>query len=198
MVLELALTTGARVGELFAIRWENLSPDGTMVTIVEQLQPVTSQEATSLKSKKARRSSPVLETWAPFHDRGAEGRILGGTSGRARSVAFTLIKREAGLDEPGVGYHSLRHTYSRILLLERGATLLQLSAALGHAHYGTTERFYLHMCRDHMTESLRALVAPGVGVDPNPGTPEPYRRLRLASTERLNRYSVEGSVSQAR
>ena len=46
-------------------------------------------------------------------------------------------------------------------LVERvGPRLLQLSAACGHSHYATTEKYYLHLCRDQMAESLRALVAP--------------------------------------
>ena len=90
MVLELGLATGARVGELFAIRWENFSPDVQLVHIEEQLQPITKDAAEPLKSSSAVRTTTVLETWAPFHRRGIEGRVLEGTSGRARSVAFTF------------------------------------------------------------------------------------------------------------
>ena len=147
---------------------ESFSLDAQLVHIEEQLQPVTKDAAEPLKSSSAVRAAPVLqEAWAPFHRRGVEGRVLAGTSGRARSVAFTLIKREAKLDLPGVGYHSLRHTWAKVLLQERGATLLQLSAACGHSHYATTEKYYLHLCRDQMTESLRALAAP----QPSPGAP---------------------------
>ena len=163
LMLELGLATGARAGELFAITHESFTPDLKLVRIEEQLQPVAKEEAEKLKSDSAMRSAPVLQSWLPFHRPGAVGRVLGGTSGRARTRAFTVLKREAGLDEEGVGLHSLRHTYARVLLQERKATLLQLSAALGHSHYGTTERFYLHLCRDQMTDSLAALVT-----DPKP------------------------------
>lgn len=159
MVLELGLATGARVGELYAIRWENFSPRQPLVYIEEQLEPITQEEATYLKSHSARRSSPVLAEWAEFHRPGAEGRVLGGTSGNVRSTAFTKIKREAGLDERGVGFHSLRHSYARRLMEEHRATLDQVQAALGHSHIATTEKYYKHLSRDVMRDSLAALVS---------------------------------------
>ena len=139
-MLELGLATGARVGELFAIRWDAFSADGHMVWIEKQPQPLWSGKApTYLKSASSRRSTPVLPEWAEFHRPGAEGIVLGGTSGQSRVRAFPLIREEAGLAGilsdglEGGGAHSLRHTYARRFLEEFGATLAQLSAALGHS-----------------------------------------------------------------
>ena len=39
------------------------------------------------------------------------------------------------------------------------ATLDQVQAAMGHSHIATTEKYYKHLCRDVMTDSLAALVS---------------------------------------
>jgi len=39
------------------------------------------------------------------------------------------------------------------------ATLDQVQAAMGHSHIATTEKYYKHLCRNVMTDSLAALVS---------------------------------------
>ena len=165
--------------------WENCSlsdgmrsqPTVILVWIEKQPQPLWSGKAPAyLKSASSRRSTPVLPEWAEFHRPGAEGIVLGGTSGQPRVRAFPLIREEAGLAGilsdglEGGGAHSLRHTYARKFLEGFGATLAQLSAALGHSSLAVTER-YKHMSRNTMSDALAALVGRPAPVPVGPSWP---------------------------
>lgn len=66
---------------------------------------------------------------------------------------MTAILDHAKLKAPGIGLHSLRHTYAR-QFIEKGGRLEELQKSLGDSSITITERFY-----GHMTEQSAATLA---------------------------------------
>lgn len=66
-----------------------------------------------------------------------------------RDLAATLPNGR----EPGMGPHTLRHTFATLALRSGAANVRQVQELLGHAHLSTTER-YLHVSDDELAEAL--------------------------------------------
>lgn len=116
-IIELALETGMRRGELLNAHWENLCPDKTILTI-----PMTKNgEARRIPlSAKARE---VLETIE--HDNLSVFPV----SANALRLAWERLKRAKGIVD--LRFHDLRHeAISR--LFERGLSLPEVALISGH------------------------------------------------------------------
>lgn len=150
LALEAALGTGARVSELFALRWSDFDLDGKRVRITRQVRK-DRKEFKALKGKRGRNALVLPEFW-DHHQPDAKGLLLPGKDGGPHTTRThrRLIRRildSARLNAPGVGWHSLRHTYAR-QFVERGGRLEFLQKSLGHASIRTTENKYGHLRED--------------------------------------------------
>jgi site-specific recombinase XerD len=67
--------------------------------------------------------------------------------------AITRISAKAGLD--GVGWHTLRHTFASLLVLE-GVPLFTVSRLLGHSSIRITER-YTHLNDEKNKDAVASL-----------------------------------------
>jgi len=152
LAIEAALGTGARQQELFALEWVRLHEATRTLRIVEQLDRDTTARI-PLKGKRARTALVLPAFWA-YVDAAVPGwrrhigLILPGAGGRALYARPQLLLLNRVLDaarikEKGMGWHTARHTYAR-LLLESGGSIEQLRVFLGHKVITTTDRRYGH------------------------------------------------------
>lgn len=154
----LAIDTGMREGELFALEWDDIDFPAGSVMVRRALKEVKGQIwVEDLKTEKSRRRielSPVTLTALQEHRRrqaleGNAGKLVfcspeGGYLRRpnlARRSFHPLLKR-AGL--PRIRFHDLRHTAATLLLLANERTKV-VSERLGHASTSTTEATYQHV-----------------------------------------------------
>jgi integrase len=167
-LIQLALLTGMRLGELLALRWSQI--DLVNGTIHVRQTYVDGIGATTPKSDRGRRDVELMKAAetvlaALLQDRGVEsddallfsprlptsdGYRRGGDI--LRRVLYPAMER-AGMPREGLHlmppteskrtFHSLRHTYARIAL-ENGAELSWLSRQMGHATASFTEQRYGH------------------------------------------------------
>lgn len=144
MVIEVGVATGARRAELCGMRWSDFNPTRKTVRIERQLVRGT-RRMRPLKGKRARTVMVLPGFWGWFDD--TEGYVIGEgdrpVPDRTLYRWFTKVAKAAGLDESGVGLHSLRHTYAR-KFLEEGGSHAQLQKFLGHKSVTTTEEVYGH------------------------------------------------------
>lgn len=127
-----ALYTGLRQRELFTLDWQDIDFNQGIIT-------VRNKEGFTTKSRKFRvvplHSALKAILWPR---RRASGRIFDTTNSRR---VFRRIIKHAKL--PGIGWHTLRHTFiSR--LVQEGVSLFKAAEWAGHADPKTTKR-YAHL-----------------------------------------------------
>lgn len=149
-VVRLLLLTGARVGEVLAMRWEHVDLDTGL-----WIKP-----AATTKQKRIHRvplsPSAVAVLTRRRETEGAKRRRRGDTSpwvfpgtgadGHMTTIRtfWTAVCRRAGIE--GVRVHDVRHTFAS-LLVSSGESLPVVGALLGHTQAKTTSR-YAHLQDD--------------------------------------------------
>jgi integrase len=157
---ELGLFSGARRNELFARRWEEIDERTCTIRITNQLHKVE-RRLVPLKGRKAR-TALLLPGWWEHHRGGERGLILpavdGGLVAPERLTRLRrLLLEEAGLYDPGRGYHIERHTYARDFIV-MGGRFEELQKGLGHGSIRTTEELYGHFHEDVAASLARARI----------------------------------------
>ncbi|ACX52443.1 integrase family protein [Ammonifex degensii KC4] len=171
----LALATGMRLGELQALRWQDVDLKRGEVCVRR-----TYSEAGKCfhepKTKKARRRipiDPVTTAWLrEWRKEQLEERLRAGEGWADREgLVFTTRKgtvvdrddllralrracREAGV--PGIRFHDLRHTHAS-LLLRQNVHPKVVQERLGHASVKTTLDLYSHLLPGAQEPAVRAV-----------------------------------------
>jgi integrase len=169
-LLRLAVYTGLRRGELFALRWDDIDwgsgQDGGRVHV---RRSTYQGDVTSPKTEHSARAvdapQSVLDDLAVYKIMmpAMEGGVIFRTDtgspldpdnwGKRRLPA---ILQAAELRK--IGLHTLRHTYTS-LLINQGESIKYVSRQLGHASIQITADLYGHLFRETSTAAMRRLDA---------------------------------------
>lgn len=173
----LSLYTGLRLGEVCALRWEDISFENATLRVqrtLTRIQSVSSKAdapKTRLvmgepKTEKSNRIIPLPAFLARFllPLRGEDGQYL--LTGSAQSMEprsyyekYRRVLKACGLE--GFTYHALRHTFAT-RCVENDFDLKSLSEILGHSHVSTTLQRYVHpsmsLKRRHMEAMERVAI----------------------------------------
>lgn len=163
LAIRLAADTGARRGELAALRWDDLDAVGRIriwQTVFEKDDGELVLKPTKTRSERRVALSPATLAYLNAHREqqrrnaalmGSPYRsdldlILAAPDGeflrpQTLTKAVRRIADNAGLT--GAGLHTLRHSHAT-LLLSSGAPLAAVSKRLGHRDTHTTARIYSH------------------------------------------------------
>ena len=158
-----AIDSGAREGELLALRWSDIDLEESMVHIgrsVRQMKGgfVFSEPKTKRSKRTVEVSEPTVAVLKSHRQRQLELRLRAGElwqdndlvfptdrgapqDGTVISRAFNKIAAEAGI--VGLRFHDLRHS-SLSLLLKGGESMADVSRRAGHAGIGVTVDTYGH------------------------------------------------------
>ncbi len=161
LLVQAALQTGCRYGELTRLEVQDFNPDAGTVAI------------RSSKSGKPRHVVLTDEGIALFTQLGA------GRSGgelllcRAKGEAWKASHQSRPMAEacerarikPRISFHILRHTWASLAVMA-GVPLLVVAKNLGHADTRMVERHYGHMAPSYLAEAIRAH-APRFGFKPD-------------------------------
>jgi integrase len=138
----LALTTGARRGELEALRWRDIDLDGGLATL----------ERSKNGDKRVLPLLPnAIEALRPHV--GAPGALLFASSRRPDVAHNHVPCWHTALKVAGVRsfrFHDLRHSCASYLA-QSGATLLEIADVLGHRNLSVTRR-YSHLAVEHKSK----------------------------------------------
>jgi integrase len=167
----LAITTGARLGELLALQLSDVDFDAGTLRISKSVHNgrVTTPK-TSAGRRTVRLSKTALDAVSEHMDLYAGDVWMFPSPVNDRSIhRATLhisywkpVLRLAGLSS-AVRFHDLRHTAASLLLGE-GVPIPVVSQLLGHADSSITLRVYAHMLPDHL--GTAALAMNGLLEDP--------------------------------
>lgn len=167
----ICILTGLRIGEVCALRWEDISfSDHTMYVhqAVQRIQDdsasgrKTSVVITSPKSVSGKRVIPIpqnLEAVLLNMDSGKSGFVVSKdgihlTEPRVLQYHFKKVLKELGIEE--VNFHILRHTFAT-RCVELGFDVKSLSEILGHASVSITMNKYVHPSMALKHENMQRL-----------------------------------------
>jgi integrase len=155
-----AAATGARFGELTALRWSDVDLETGRITIERSLSWARGSESTARyrfyppKTRAGIRTIPIqhdltmlLKVWKLACPKGEldlvfpapDGRPLRRSSSYLRGFAPAL--KAAGLR--AVKFHSLRHSYCSAMIAA-GAPVTEIAELVGHANPSITLKIYSH------------------------------------------------------
>lgn len=171
----LSLYTGIRIGELCALKWENLCLDTHTLKIRETLQRIqdtnintpakTKVIITEPKSQCSIRDIPlpdcIVEIAKQFQNT-SQSFILTGKKDkyiepRTMQNHFKIYIKKSGIK--AANFHSLRHTFAT-RCVEIGFELKSLSEILGHANVNITLNRYVHSSFDLKYNNMNKLSLP--------------------------------------
>jgi integrase len=172
----LAIDTGMREGELFALEWDDIDFASGSVMVRRALKEVKGRVwVEDLKTEKSRRRieltratmDALLEHRKRQLAEGNAGKLVfcaqeGGYLRRPNLTQryFLPALKRAGL--PRIRFHDLRHTAATLLLLANERTKV-VSERLGHASTATTEACYQHVLptmQKQAAEKMNAILGP--------------------------------------
>jgi integrase len=145
----LAVTTGARQGELLGLRWRDV--DLTKDVLYLRVDNETTTKGGVRAVRVASQVKPILEARLADHRRGKVADITGTALVFPSRVStrqpvdlrtpFKTALRRAGIE--GFRWHDLRHSAASFMAAH-GASLVEIGAVLGHRSAQTTKR-YAHL-----------------------------------------------------
>lgn len=149
---------GLRIGEICALRWENVDFERGTVRVMETMQRIRTFQGTKTgtkiilsepKSRTSNREIPLPAYLLSFlHGLRGDGKefILQGKRKNylePRSLQYRFKKLLQDLKLPYFNFHMLRHVFATNCI-SRGFDMKTLSELLGHSNVTTTMRIYVH------------------------------------------------------
>ena len=160
----IALSMGLRIGEVCALRWENVDLKNNMLYVRHTAQRITADKGTQLvvgpaKSRSSIRDIPLPDFIIPllneFQD-SADVYLASGTrqiiDPRTMQYRFKQQLNLAGV--PNIPFHSLRHSFAT-RCVEFGMDIKALSEILGHSSTAITMNLYVHPSVEHKRNCMK-------------------------------------------
>ena len=170
----LLLYTGLRIGELLALKWENVDLVNKRIRVSGNLKQVKSRGKDtsnyvvveqSPKTKSGNRIVPLANkaiealTYLQAHKHSDKFVVASktGKSISARNIdrAFRQILEMSKIDKK-CGVHSLRHTFAS-MLFKRGVDPKTVSEILGHSDVSITYNIYIHIIQEQKVKAIDLL-----------------------------------------
>ena len=144
----MAITTGARRGELLSLRWNNLDIDKQTVYVV------TSKNG---EPKVLPLTTSVIRELQKFSPN--DNSLIFASEIKPNKPYFfykqwNRVREEAELID--FRFHDLRHTTASYLA-QNGATLIEIAEILGHKDISVTKR-YAHLCIEHKSSLINRVM----------------------------------------
>ena len=170
----LAMFTGLRIGELCALKWENISIHDRTIKVTATMQRLKNGDSGhtkvvigSPKSDLSYRIIPLSEAAVrlckSMEVKSRNAYILTGNGDfiEPRTLQYRLKKyaKDCGIED--VHFHTLRHTFAT-RCIEVGFEIKSLSEILGHATTAITMERYVHPSLALKRENMQKLTAVGL------------------------------------
>ncbi len=177
LLVRLALMTGAREGELLALRWTDLDIGAGLLRVTRNARRFKGEGVTFGATKTHRSARPialspdVVETLKDHHRAQSEQRLRLGPGYADQGLIFAMpagapfdggnLRRtfKAIVEKAKLGhvrFHDLRHSTAS-LLFRAGVPAPIVAAHLGHARVDTTLNIYTHLAQSMQQEAATAM-----------------------------------------
>jgi integrase len=159
-----ALLTGARYGELAAMRVADFESDSGTVLIRQSKAGKIRHVELTAEGLDFFRAISIGRTGTEFLFR-REGKPWG------KSHQHRPLREACRTAKvlPAASFHTLRHTYASLMMMD-GVPLMVVARNLGHADTRMVEKHYGHLATSYIREAIRSAKPLGIG-DSAKGTP---------------------------
>lgn len=173
----LALLTGLRIGEVCALRWENISLEEKTIRVTATMQRLKDRDAQggrktrvvigNPKSETSVRVIPMSETAVELcrkmEFQNPESYLVTGTTEymEPRTLQYRMKRYTEACGLEDVHFHTLRHTFAT-RCVEVGFELKSLSEVLGHASTSVTLNRYIHSSLSLKRDNMNKLTTVGL------------------------------------
>ena len=152
-----ALLTGARLGELQALTWDDINPQFKTISINKAwYEPARRFKSTKNESSKRiiRVNQQLINVLSELRGKDMVFANQFNTIPTSAAVNKTLREclHECGINKQGFHFHSLRHTHVAYLLY-RGMDIYAISKRLGHSDVTTTSRVYSYLIDEYKNQT---------------------------------------------
>lgn len=179
MTMMVALYCGLRIGEVAALRLDDIDFMNRRICVDESLNRITiyhdngeiTHPLTYGKTKTKRvRYVPIsdtlytmlkayLDTMPKEYQKDERNPLFINRNGKAmepRNITYHFRKKLKVLGISGVHFHCLRHTFAT-RALESGMNIKYCSAILGHSNTSITENIYMHATSDQLQKEIKKM-----------------------------------------
>ncbi len=168
----ISLYTGLRIGEICALRWNDINFENKVLRIRHTIARVKSidenaEYQTQLiidtpKTASSNRDIPIPSVLLPvlqtIHTTSSSEFVVsdgvGFVSPRTFEYRYHRLLKECGIKS--INYHALRHTFAT-RCIESGVDVKSLSEILGHSNVGITLNTYVHSSMDLKRKQLEKM-----------------------------------------
>ena len=177
VLFHLAVVTGMRQGELFGLKWCDISWNKSTIIVRRQVQRITGkgyifcEPKTKAGHRKIGVGNTTLDKLRDQHGQQMMIKTTAGDQWQENDLIFTtdlgtpldnsnvlkeyyVVLSKAGL--PKIRFHDLRHTAAS-LLLNNGQGIMAVSKLLGHSKPSVTLDIYGHVYSESMEEVARVM-----------------------------------------
>lgn len=167
----LSAATGIRIGELCALKWENIDLEKRTLTVkntVQRIKNINGNTSTKLiitspKSSTSVREIPLPDFIIPILESiktKEDHYLLSGTRAivEPRTMQYRFKRILSDLNLPDVSFHSLRHGFATTCIA-LGFDVKTLSEILGHSSVEITLNRYVHSSMERKAEFMKTLSA---------------------------------------
>jgi len=161
-VVQLAVLTGLRIGEILALRWKRVN---LLRGTIEVAESYSDGEFSSPKTRSSNRVIPIsdfLRGLLESHRAGTQSIAPddlvfctpSGTPLNQKNLYNRVLAPACDrIKQPRVSWHSFRHTHAT-LLTEVGESIKTAQSLLGHSDLGTTLNTYAHVIPDSQRRAV--------------------------------------------
>lgn len=166
----LCLSTGLRLGEVCALKWEDIEKSRGLLHVNRTVQRIKYSEGpvktmlleTTPKNDSSKREIPISDTLlailSEFQKDGQEYLLQQDRPMEPRTYQNHFKRYLEEIDVPNYNFHILRHTFATNCI-DNGMDIKSLSEILGHSNVQITLNRYVHPSIDTKRKYLNALSA---------------------------------------
>lgn len=167
----ISLYTGMRIGEICALKWEDIDFNNKVIYVSKTIQrikinnhiPLYTLTITSPKSMSSRREIPIINVLYEYlmskHNNADNHTFVLNNLEKPvdpRQIQAQFRKILHNLDLEDITFHTLRHTFATNCVQE-GIDIKSLSEILGHSSVSITLNLYVHTSREFKQKELEKL-----------------------------------------
>lgn len=160
VAIALGIYAGLRAGEIFGLRWRDVSFSSKLLTISRSFSRPTKSGLTRHVPLN-RELSDLLSAWRPRCPKSPEDLICPSLDGKVWTTPkqaprdLPRIYRAASLQVPAAPWHCLRHTFASLFMMS-GGNILTLRTLLGHSDVAQTQA-YAHLAPQFLASEVERI-----------------------------------------